>query len=72
MMATIIHGPPGVLLWLALALGVVALVLEAHDRRARGLGCRPCGDDNHEGCRPVTPPDLPGERGCCCGQLVPL
>jgi hypothetical protein len=30
-----------------------------------------CAAGAHLRCRPQTPPDLPGERGCCCGALVP-
>ena len=62
---------PGV--WL-LALAFVlagAAVLWDHRHPRRGA-CAACSTDQHLRCHPVTPPDLPGERGCCCGQLVPL
>jgi hypothetical protein len=60
-------------LWLlagSFLLLLAAGLVERHQRQRRP--CRPCTTDRHERCRPVTPPDLPGERGCCCGQLVPL
>lgn len=63
-------GRYGGALWLAMLAGLAYLLLA---RRAvvRAASCQPCGAGRHHDCHPTTPPDLPGERGCCCGQLVP-